>query len=79
MFLIITGRDIEKLNMSKVHAEIEYINSNGDNVHSDICPPRCEFSNIDNIYRKFLHDCLDEWLNNSNGTGQFYISEEKIK
>jgi hypothetical protein len=59
-----------------IHSEIEYTNSEGNLVHSDTCPPECNFDNIDNTYRKFLHDCLDEWLDKSNGTGQFYISEE---
>lgn len=45
-------------------------------IHSDIChacgdpgegPP------LDDEYRKFLHDCLDEWLDNSNGTGHFVV------
>jgi hypothetical protein len=27
-------------------------------------------------YRDFLHECLDEWLNKSRGTGYFYIAEE---
>jgi hypothetical protein len=59
-----------------IHAEIEYINSEGDTVHSDICPPECDFNKIDSTYRKFLHESLDEWLDKSNGTGQFYIVEE---
>ena len=59
-----------------VHAEIEYINEKGQSIHSDICPRDCDFKNIDKEYRDFLHKCLDEWLNNSNGTGVFYIKEE---
>lgn len=59
-----------------VCAEIEY----GPGIHSDICPPGCDIARVDEpcgddgeTYRSFLHDCLDEWLDNSNGTGIFYI------
>lgn len=67
--------------MSKpVHAEIEYAIQSGEytgsNCHSDICPPDHDFSKINEEYRRFLHECLDEWLNNSNGTGMFYIAKE---
>lgn len=63
--------------MSKsVHGEIEYLRENGEGVHSDICPPDCDFEQIDDDYRKFLHDCLDEWLDKSRGTGRFYIKQE---
>lgn len=61
-----------------VHAEIEYTRPNGENVHSDICPPKCDFNNINLKYREFLHKCLDEWLDESNGTGGFYIKQEKL-
>lgn len=54
--------------MSHICAEVEY----GPGIHSDICA-----ENVDQLadpdYRKFLHDCLDEWLDNSHGTGVFYI------
>jgi hypothetical protein len=63
-----------------VHAEIEYTKLNGESIHSDICPPNCLSSGLNNLhYRKFLHDCLDEWLNKSNGTGAFYIKNESFK
>lgn len=62
--------------MNNIHAEIEYVQENGLSIHSDICPPDCKF-NINNEYREFLHNCLDEWLDKSNGTGGFYIKEEK--
>ena len=67
-----------------VHAEIEYILENEEHeahsVHSDICPPGCEMSNSsDEEYRKLLHDCLDEWLEKSRGTGIFYITGEREK
>lgn len=60
----------------KMHAEIEYINSTGERVHSDICPPECKIENISDGYIQFLHTCLDEWLLKSKGTGQFYIKQE---
>lgn len=61
----------------KVHAEIEYINNSGKSIHSDICPPNCYACNMqDKEYRAFIHECLDEWIDHSNGTGQFYISGE---
>lgn len=60
----------------KVHAEIQYRNEEGGLVHSDICPPYCSNDMSDAEYRQFLHECLDEWLNKSHGTGYFYIAEE---
>tara|TARA_Y100000310_G_C20599298_1_gene772165 strand:+ start:1161 stop:1403 length:243 start_codon:yes stop_codon:yes gene_type:complete len=61
-----------------VHGEIQYINTNGDIVHSDICPEACSRKNITNKeYREYLHLFLDEWLDNSNGTGAFYIKSDK--
>jgi len=74
--------------MNKVHAEIEYQKLDGTWIHSDICPPDCSPDNIeytfkrdegDFTYRKYLHDCLDEWLDKANGTGIFYIKDEKYK
>jgi len=60
----------------KVHAEIQYDNEEG-LVHSDICPFDCDSNNIkEELYRKLLHKFLDEWLDNSNGTGGFYIKNE---
>jgi len=59
----------------KVHAEIQYRNEEGVLVHSDICPPYCG-NDMGGEYRQFLHTCLDEWLNESRGTGYFYIAEE---
>ena len=66
--------------MNTIHAEIEYLSEDGTNVHSDICPPDCSSGNLsDPEYRKYLHDCLDEWLDKSNGTGGFYIKEERYR
>lgn len=45
-------------------------------VHSDICfncNPQSEDKLMNDDYRQFLHNCLDEWLNNSNGTGAFWL------
>lgn len=61
--------------MTKVHGEIEYQRQDGTWVHSDICPAACQPVFTDE-YRKFLHTCLDEWLDKSRGTGQFYIKQE---
>ena len=60
--------------MPKTHAEIEYQREDGTWIHSDICPRGCDFKNANSEYRKNLHDFLDEWLNNGNGTGIFYIA-----
>lgn len=71
--------------MTTIHAEIEYQKEDGTWVHSDICPPNCSSENLeytykrdsgDFTYRSFLHDCLNEWLDNSKGTGMFYIMED---
>lgn len=63
--------------MSKVHAEIEYFdNDRSIGIHSDVCPPGCDFNNIDTEYREHLHALLDEWLDKSKGTGGFYIKSE---
>ena len=56
-----------------VHAKIEYIDEKKGSIHSDLCPPDCDYKNITAEYRVILHQALDEWLDNSNGTGQFYI------
>lgn len=62
----------DESNKREVHAEVYYKGDVG-NVHSDICPSSCDFSGIDEEYRKLLHASLDEWLDRSNGTGAFYI------
>jgi hypothetical protein len=71
--------------MKTVHAEIEYQKEDGTWVHSDICPPNCDSDNLNYVFKRedgdftyseYLHRCLDEWLNNSNGTGAFYIKNE---
>ena len=62
----------------KFHGEITYEDQNKGGVHSDICwccNPRTEEQPIDDDYRKMLHECLDEWLNKSNGTGAFWVGD----
>ena len=60
-------------------AEVFYESPEG-NVHSDLCIEDISGNfHIDTDYRKFLHDNLDEWLNNSNGTGHFVVGIESIK
>lgn len=59
----------------KFHGEIQYDGDDGSGVHSDICF-RCGADDdkpMTDEHRKFLHDCLDEWLNKSNGTGAFWV------
>jgi len=65
---------------NKVHAEIEYTDSERGSIHSDICPEYCSSTYLkDKDYRKMLHKCLDEWLDKSNGTGMFYIKGDSFK
>lgn len=58
--------------------EITYEQNEMGSVHSDICW-RCnldkEEATISEEYRKILHDCLDEWLDKSNGTGAFWVGD----
>lgn len=67
--------------MKTVQAEIEYFDSKKNHwIHSDIEPKGCSSETLKDVeYRKFLHDCLDEWLDNSNGSGTFYIEEENYQ
>lgn len=58
--------------MREFCGEIQYETKNG-NVHSDICW-HSDAEPYEN-YRNFLHNCLDEWLNKSNGTGAFWIGD----
>lgn len=60
----------------KMHGEIIYKNKDGINIHSDICPPDHTINSVDEKIRKFYHDCLDEWLTKSSGSGIFYLKEE---
>jgi len=58
----------------RVCAEIAYSTESGA-VHSDVCPPGHLFENIDSEERKLLHQFLDEWLNESGGTGCFFVGD----
>jgi hypothetical protein len=63
--------------MSKiVHGEIEYQKEDGTWVHSDICPKQCKWENMTEGHKQYLVDSLREWLDNSNGSGHFYIENE---
>ena len=63
--------------MKEFCGEIAYDGENG-GVHSDICwHEKDDQKAISDNYRKFLHDCLDEWLNKSNGTGAFWLGDYK--
>lgn len=59
------------------HGEIIYDTVEG-GVHSDIffnTKEEIQDKVLDDDERKFLHDCLDEWLNKSNGTGAFWVGD----
>jgi hypothetical protein len=61
----------------KFCGEIQYETPEG-NVHSDICfncNPSNDARTLTENYRKFVHECLDEWLNKSNGTGAFWLGD----
>lgn len=40
-------------------------------IHSDIC--QHEDNPLSAEMREFLHNCLDEWLDKSEGTGYFWL------
>ena len=63
----------DKIEMKKVHGEIIYTDEKNEVVHSDMY---LHDNYIKNNNRQFYHDCLDEWLDKSNGTGIFYLREE---
>lgn len=60
--------------MKEFCGEIIYETDNG-NVQSDICFHSAYFDEPTDDYREFLHKCLDEWLNKSQGTGAFWIGD----
>jgi len=64
--------------MTTLQGEIEYQIEDGTWVHSDIEPRGCNFEGIDDKHREYLHALLDEWIDNSSGTGCFYIKNEKF-
>lgn len=60
--------------MKEFCGEIQYETADG-NVHSDICNHSAYFDEPTEDYREFLHNCLNEWLDKSNGTGAFWIGD----
>lgn len=50
--------------MSYVNSEVQYMGPEG-GVHSD----------LEATDRALLHSALDEWLDNSGGTGFFYVGD----
>lgn len=69
--------------MKKFCGEIQYERSDVEGwVHSDICY-RCgdkgdTVPEMDEDYKQFLVACLKEWLDNSNGTGYFWVGDYKM-
>lgn len=60
------------MSQTETVGEIIYLNEDNHLVHSDIGVSDAS-GLADAKYRKFLHRCLDEWLDESKGTGVFYI------
>lgn len=61
----------------KFCSEIQYYKQDGQGIHSDVCFD-CggdDSKELDEDHRQLLHDCLDEWLNKSNGTGFFFVAD----
>lgn len=56
--------------------EITYMTEDGP-IHSDICH-HDDGNPISDEDRQFIHDCLDEWLNKSNGTGNFVLNMASV-
>jgi hypothetical protein len=42
-------------------------------IHSDLY--KASDKELTEDFRQFLHDCLDEWLNKSKGTGAFWVGD----
>jgi hypothetical protein len=61
--------------VNEFFGEIAYIQDvrNKESVHSDIYSEGG--SDLTDEFKKFLHDCLDEWINKSNGTGIFWVGD----
>jgi len=60
-----------------VCAEIMYDEGEG-MIHSDLCMIHNGKYEVHDSYREFMHKCLDEWLNNSDGTGMFWIGDPEF-
>jgi hypothetical protein len=63
------------MNEVSVCGEIEYSGRQHGAVHSDICLVHNGEYSVDPEERKFLHQCLDEWIDKSQGTGMFWIGD----
>lgn len=61
-----------------VCGEIEYETADG-GVHSDICIVHNGDYRVAPETRQFLHACLDEWLDNSRGTGMFWVGDPVVR
>jgi hypothetical protein len=68
--------DSDKSNVD-VCAEIMYETEEG-MIHSDLCMTHDAEYKVHESYREFIHKCLDEWLDESNGTGMFWIGDPKF-
>lgn len=63
-----------------VCGEIEYESREvGGAVHSDICLVHNGKYAVTPDYREFLHNCLDEWIDKSGGTGIFWIGDPEVR
>ena len=56
-----------------VCVDVYYINRQGESVQSDLCYDK---TNLTKDHRKALHEALDEWLDEANGSGQFRLWHE---
>lgn len=61
-----------------VCGEIEYDTPEG-GIHSDICLVHDGEYRVPPDVRAFLHGCLDEWLDNSRGSGMFWIGDPTVR
>lgn len=61
-----------------VCGEIEYDTHEG-GVHSDICLVHDGPYRVTPDTRAFLHACLDEWLDNSRGSGMFWLGDPEVR
>ena len=61
----------------KFCGEIEYPKKDG-NIHSDICHSHDDSKPFTEEDRKFYHDLLDEWFNNSSGEGIFWLGDANV-
>ena len=59
--------------MPHVCAGIQYRKGNDGPVHSDLCREFGGLLSVPKDYRKLLHDSLDEYLNNLDPKGFFFV------